>query len=110
MGVQPPDNDELADGPDVVEFGIAAVDAHLEGEDLTYPVERSQLRRQYGEVEVPFDAAGRTVELDTVLAAVDSQTFDSERELLNELHPVFEEHRASSSTRLLDQLRSLLPF
>lgn len=110
MGVRPPDNDELDKGPDVVEFGIAAVDARLDDEDLSYPVEVASLRREYGDLEIPYDASGQTVQLASVLEEVDSRAFESEQDMLNQLHPVFEEIRESSSSRLLGQLRSLVPF
>ena len=43
------------------------------------------------------------------LAAVGSSQFDSKRELLDALHPVFEEYRASGGG-IFSQLRALLPF
>lgn len=109
MGVQPP-SDDIDEGPDVVEFGIAALDARLEELDIAYPTDAETLRREYGDVTVPIDAAGTEIRLETALEAVEHQQFETEREVLNALHPVFEEKRARSSRNLLAQLRDLVPF
>jgi hypothetical protein len=45
-----------------------------------------------------------------VLDAVPKQKFDSESQLLDLLHPVFEERRASASGSIVARLRELLPF
>jgi hypothetical protein len=110
MGVQPP-SDELDEGPEVVEFGIAALDAQLEEIDsLSFPAERSHLQQEYGDITVPVDASGHEIQLDQVLAEVDETSFESRRELLNALHPVFEQRREQTSRSLLAQLRALVPF
>jgi len=109
MGVRPPDSGN-SESPDVVEFGIAAVDDRLDLDGLSYPVDVADLREQYGSVEVPYTASGRTTDMTTVLKRVETREFDSKRELLNELHPVFEEMRASASSSILGQLRALVPF
>ena len=109
MGVRPPDNDDLEE-PDVIEFGIAALDARLEAESVSYPVTADELRREYGDVEIPYDASGQSVDLATVLKRADRRQFDSEQDLLNAAHPVFERLRARNPSGILGQLRSLLPF
>lgn len=109
MGVRPPSND-VDDEPDVVEFGIAALDARLEEANVTYPVSAAELDDEYGHREVPFDAAGHTVTIGEALREVDRESFDSQADLLNELHPVFERKRQAASNSLLAQLRALVPF
>ena len=109
MGVRPPSND-VDDEPDIVEFGIAALDARLEDAEVTYPVSAAELDDEHGHVEVPFDPAGHTVTVGEALAEVNEETFDSQADLLNALHPVFERKRQAASNSLLAQLRALVPF
>jgi hypothetical protein len=42
--------------------------------------------------------------------ALPKRTFDSQSELLDLLHPVFEEYRVSTSGSLLGRIRAILPF
>jgi len=109
MGVRPPSND-VDDEPDVVEFGIAALDARLEDAEVTYPISTTELVDEFGGTKVPFDAAGNTMTVDEALAEADRDRFDSQQDLLNALHPVFERKRQAASTSLLAQLRALVPF
>jgi hypothetical protein len=109
MGVRPPSND-VDDEPDVVEFGIAALDARLEDAEVTYPVSAAELDDEYGHTEVPFDATGHTTTLHEALSEVERKEFDSQQELLNVLHPVFERKRQAASNSILSQLRALVPF
>jgi hypothetical protein len=109
MGVRPP-SDDLDEGPDVIEFGIAALDATLSNAEITYPVRRSELRERLGGTEIPYNASGSTMTFAEALEDVDQRTFETEQELLNTLHPVFERKRETSSRSLLGQLRRLVPF
>jgi len=109
MGVRPP-SDDMDDEPDVIEFGIAALDARLEQLDVTFPATADELVAEYGDVRVPVDAAGTEITLATALEQTTRREFETERELLDVLHPVFEERRQGSSRGYLSQLRSLLPF
>jgi hypothetical protein len=109
MGVRPPSND-VDDEPDVVEFGIAALDARLADADVDYPVSKTELEDLFGDTTVPYDAAGHEMPISEGLAETSRQTFESKAELLNTLHPVFEQKRQSTSTGLLAQLRALVPF
>ncbi len=109
MGVQPPSND-IEEQPDVIEFGIAALDARLEELDVSFPADADRLRREYGTLSVPVDAAGTEITLADALAGADRQQFDSEQDLLNALHPVFEERREKSSRSVIARLRALVPF
>ncbi|MCU4717099.1 DUF5789 family protein [Halapricum hydrolyticum] len=108
MGVRPPANDDLSE-PESVEFGIAALDGTLSEADFSFPVDRETVVAELGDQSVPYDAAGRTVQLANALDEVDRDRFESKQELLDELYPVFEDLR-SSPRGLLSQLRSLVPF
>jgi hypothetical protein len=108
MGVQPPADD--SEEPTAIEFGIAALDAKLGERSIEYPATEREVREQVGQVEIPYDTAGHTI---TVAEALDEATvaqFDSERDLLNALHPTFERKREATSNSLLTQLRALVPF
>lgn len=109
MGVQPP-TDGIDEEPDVIEFGIAALDAELEARDISFPIDAEDLVTSHGDVTVPIDAAGHETTLREVVDAADRQSFDSEQDLLNELHPVFEAKREAVSRSLLARLRGLVPF
>lgn len=109
MGVRPP-SDDIEDDPDVVAFGIAALDARIERWSLEFPADRETLASEYGDVSIPVDAAGTELTLDDALAEVPTRQFGTKRELLNTLHPVFEEQREKASRSILAQLRSLVPF
>ena len=108
MAVRPPQDDDS--GPDVVEFGIAALAARLDDADVEFPATSREVVEALDDPNIPYDASGGTVPLDEVMASHPRDRFDSRSELLDELHPVFEEYRASSSRGLLSQLRSLLPI
>ncbi|WP_254831537.1 hypothetical protein [Haloglomus salinum] len=108
MGVRPPQNDD--DEPDTITFGIAALDAHLERADVEFPVDAETLLTQLGDPDIPYDATGSTVALSEAMDKVHIQHFDSEQELLNTLHPVFESYRERAGNSILGQLRALLPF
>jgi hypothetical protein len=109
MGVQPP-SDGVDEDPDVVEFGIAALDAKLESREVSYPVTSDALAESHGQLTVPVDASGNEVTLATVLERCDEHRFDSEQALLEALHPVFEAEREAVSRSILAQLRRLVPF
>jgi hypothetical protein len=108
MAARPPQQDTSS--PDSVEFGIAALVGHLDQAAVEYPATRDEIVRALGDPEVPYDASGNTVALSEAMDALPKRTFDSESELLDLLHPVFEEYRVSTSGSLLGRLRSLLPF
>lgn len=109
MGVQPP-SDGIEEEPDVVEFGIAALAAKLESRDVGYPIDADRLAREHGDVAVPVDAAGHEVRLGDALEDASQARFDSEADLLEALHPVFEAEREAVSRSVVAQLRGLLPF
>lgn len=109
MGVRPP-TDDVDEEPDVVEFGIAALDARLADADVEFPATAEELDSRFGHTEVPYDATGHTMTVSEALEAADRRRFESEQDLLNALHPVFERKREAASTSLLAQLRALVPF
>ena len=108
MGVRPPSDD--TDEPDVIEFGIPALDAKLPKQDIEYPTDAAELRALAGHIEVPYDAAGHSMTVADALDEASRQTFENEQQLLNTLHPVFERKRESAGNSLLSQLRALVPF
>ena len=108
MGVQPPTDG--GDEPTAIEFGIAALDAKLVDHDIEYPASAGEIRKQVGDVPVPYDPAGHTITVGEALETATLTRFESEQELLNVLHPVFERKREETTTTLLAQLRALVPF
>ena len=104
MAARPPTDD--LDDPDPVEFGIAALDAHLEEADLAFPATADEVTAALGDPAVPYEPAGTTVALSTVLERVDRERFESRQELLDATHPAFERLRERGG--LLAWLRSLL--
>ncbi|WEL17241.1 MULTISPECIES: hypothetical protein [unclassified Halorhabdus] len=107
MGVRPPADDGLSE-PDVIEFGIPALDARLE--DASFPATAEELRAEHGDLEVPYNASGNTVSLEDVLDEIDQRNFETEQDLLNATHPVFERLRAENPSGIVGQIRSLIPF
>lgn len=110
MGVRPPANDSLDDGPDTVEFGIAALDARVEQMELSFPVTVGDLNAAYGDVRIAVDPAGNKIALREVLNECDKRRFESEEELQEALHPIFERKRERMSNSLFGRLRALVPF
>ena len=109
MGVRPPSQGD-DDEPDSIEFGIAAVDAHLRRVELSFPATDDDVATALGHERVPYDVHGSDVSLGEILAEVDRERFESRQELLNALHPVFEEYRKNRSGGVVAQVRSLFPF
>lgn len=109
MAVRPP-QDDMDDGPDTVAFGIAALDSSLEEKDITFPTNEETLRATLGDTEIPYDVAGNTMTFKTALDNVPEEQFEDRRELLNSLHPVFEERRESGGNSILARIRSFIPL
>jgi len=110
MGVRPPSDDDLDDEPDTVAFGIAALDARIADADVEFPTDSAAIRASLGDTEIPYNAAGNTMTVAEALDRVPSREFETEQELLNVLHPVFEERREASSGGLLARLRAYIPI
>jgi hypothetical protein len=96
MGVQPPSN-EIEEEPDVIEFGIAALDARLEELDVSFPADADHLRREYGTLSVPVNAAGTEITLADALSEVDRREFDEEMDLRTAGPPVTAPRRETSA-------------
>ena len=107
--MRPPPSDD-GEVPDTVTFGIAALDAHLDEAEIVYPIDARSLARELGDPEVPYDVSGSSVALSDALSETHISRFETEQELLNALHPVFERYRERSAGGVLAQLRSFLPF
>ncbi|WP_335998968.1 hypothetical protein [Halorientalis halophila] len=108
MGVRPPQQDD--DEPDAIAFGIAALDARLSETGVSFPADRDTLVAALGDRKIPYNAAGNEVAIGEVIDRAGRETFESEQELLNVLHPVFEDMRESASSSVIMQLRALVPF
>lgn len=106
MAVRPPGN---GSDPDHIEFGIAALAARLEETDIEYPATADEICAAIDNTAVPYDGSGNTVELQEALSEVQIDRFDSEAQLLEEMHPVFE-HRRRKSGGIIERVRGLLPF
>jgi hypothetical protein len=109
MAARPPTGGD-DDSPDVIEFGIAALDARIEETALSFPATDDEVRRALGDDDIPYDARGRTIRLSEALAETDRERYDSENELLDALHPVFEAQRDDGPAAVLGHLRAMLPF
>ncbi|WP_254862196.1 hypothetical protein [Halovivax gelatinilyticus] len=109
MGVRPPTNNDDSE-PETIEFGIAAVDARLKETDLTFPADVARVEQRLGPRPIPFDASGNSVSVDDALAETGLDRFDSRQHLMNELHDVFEEYRATHTASVFGRVRSMLPF
>jgi hypothetical protein len=109
MGVRPPGSD-AGDEPDVPEFGIVALDAKLDERSVSFPTTAADLAADHGDLQVEVDPAGHELSLAEALERCGPTEFDSQTELLDVLHPVFEAEREARSGGVLGQLRALLPF
>jgi hypothetical protein len=108
MAARPPSNDNN-DDPDIVEFGIAALDAQVQKRGVSFPVTAADLASTHGDVRIAVDPAGHEMPLREALERCDREQFTSKQDLLNALHPVFEAER-ESGTGILGRLRSLVPL
>ena len=108
MAVRPPQDDD--DEPETLAFGIAALDARLDGADVDWPATGDEVVEALDDPSIPYDATDNSVALSEVLDRVPVRQFDTETELLETLHPVFEEYRENSTRSVIGQLRALLPF
>lgn len=104
MAARPPTDD--LDEPDAVEFGITALDAHLEEADLDFPATGDEVVAALDDPDVPYEPSGGTVALSRVLDRVDAEQFDSRQALLDGTHPEFERLRERGG--VVAWLRSLL--
>ncbi len=106
MAARPPSND-LDDEPETVEFGIVALEARIEEQGVSFPISASELRAAHGDLELAVDPSGTKMRLDKAIAACEKEHFETEQDLLNAMHPIFEQQRSSG---LFARLRALLPI
>lgn len=109
MGVRPPTGGS-GTTPETVTFGIAALDERLDDARVRYPADGDEIVATLDDPAIPYDASGNAVPLSDALAETHFDRFETEQELLNALHPVFESYRERGGNGLLGQLRSMLPF
>lgn len=103
--VPPPSDDD--DEPDAIAFGIPALDDRLRGTDVTFPASAAEIVDGLDDPAIPYDPSGRTIRLSEAIERADRHRFESRRDLLNVLHPVFEAARESGGIGVW--LRRLLP-
>jgi hypothetical protein len=108
MAARPPSND-VDDEPEIVEFGIAALDARIQKREVSFPTTATELASEHGNVQVAVDPSGHEMALGEALQRCDREEFSTRQELLNALHPVFEEKRESGGG-ILGRLRALVPL
>lgn len=108
MGVRPPTGD--SGEREAIEFGIAALTPIVEEAEVEFPADANTVVRELGDPNVPVDANGRSMRLSSAVEETEQRRFESQRELLNALHPVFESRREAVSTGWLASIRSQLPF
>lgn len=109
MAARPPGGDD-DEPPETLAFGISALDARLSEADLAFPATAREVVEALGDPDIPYDTAGHTLALSTALAEIDRREFESETELKDALHPVYERKRRAAGGSLVGQLRRLLPF
>ena len=105
MAARPPQEDP--EEPDAITFGIAALDGRLDDTDLTFPADSDVVVETLDDPEIPYDPSGQSIALSEALDDTGMTEFATEDDLLDALHPVFEERRRSASTGLLGRLRAL---
>lgn len=105
MGMRPPGGG--TGEPEPIEFGIAALDEELSERDVSFPATREEVLSELGNIDVEYDASGNSITLSRALERTDQSSFESERDLLNALHPVFEDLRKRGSPGIFGWLRSL---
>ena len=108
MAARPPDDSPSE--PESIEFGIAALDARLDHRGVQFPATSDEIVAALGDPSIPYDSGGNTVDLAEALDQVPHDRFETERELLDALHPVFEDRRTSTAGSVVGRLRGMLPF
>lgn len=76
-----------------MEFGIAALDAHLEDAEVSFPATAEEVTAALGDPAVDYAPSGGSVRLSKVLERVDRDRFESRQDLLDATHPEFERLR-----------------
>lgn len=107
MAAVPPSNDDGSE-PDALAFGIAALDDLIRDGDVEFPVGAEDLVEGLGDPEIPYDPSGNAIPLSEAIERTDERHFESRRDLLNALHPIFEDAREGGGVR--GWLRRLFPL
>jgi hypothetical protein len=110
MAARPPTQDGDDDTPETLAFGISALDARLSESELTFPATAETVVDELGDPEIPYDTAGHTLALSAAMGELQQTNFETETELKEALHPVYEEKRRSAGNSIVGQMRRLLPF
>jgi hypothetical protein len=108
MAARPPDDSQSE--PESIAFGIAALDARLDERGVQFPATSDEIVAALDDPSIPYDSGGNTLDLADALDRVSRDRFETERELLDALHPVFEERRTSTAGSVVGRLRGMLPF
>jgi len=109
MAARPPGGGD-EEPPETLAFGISALDARLSEAELTFPASAQEVVTALDDPDLPYDTTGSTLALSTALTEVEREEFETETELKETLHPVYEEHRRRAGGSIVGQLRRLLPF
>lgn len=109
MGARPPPGGDSS-APDTIEFGIAAVNARLSETEIGFPATTGEILRAVDDTAVPYDASGNTLDLAEALDRLQADRFESESDLLDRLHPVYEERRVAGAGSVIGRIRQLLPL
>jgi hypothetical protein len=109
MAARPPGGGD-EEPPETLAFGISALDARLSESELTFPATAGEVVAALDEPDIPYDTAGNTLSLSAALAELDREEFETETELKEQLHPIFERKRREAGGSIVGHVRRLLPF
>ncbi|MFB6070302.1 MAG: hypothetical protein ABEJ76_04700 [Halanaeroarchaeum sp.] len=108
MAAVPPPSDS-DDDPEAIAFGIAALDDRLRAAEITFPARGERVVEVLDDPAIPVDPNGRTMRLSEAIERADRTRFENRRDLLNALHPIFEDQRGrGGGVRAF--LRRILPI
>lgn len=110
MGARPPQSN--SEKTDSIEFGIAELAAELDRAEISFPATADEIVRATENPRIDYDATGHAVALADVFEGTETERnrFESQRQVLNELHPVFEEYRTTRSPSLVERVRTMFRF
>jgi hypothetical protein len=102
--MRPPQNESSE--PDTIEFGIAALNARIDDSGVSFPATAGEVVESVQTADIPYDGSGNTIHLGEVLSQAGQQEFDNQTELLNTVHPIFEEKRANSAPGFIERIKN----
>lgn len=108
MAARPPPTG-TDDEPDLVEFGIVALEPKLDERNVSFPATAEQLA-DHGDIRVAVGPTGHELSLAEALSRCEKRQFASKTDLLEALHPVFETERQARSGGILGRIRQVIPF